>query len=230
MGVWIDLWELFFPRCCVVCGHRLLKDEEHLCLRCLSRLPRTGMHLYPDNLMEKNLWGKLPLGRAVAFLYYAKGGDTQKVLFSLKYHGNSRLGLFLGRWMAAELLPSGFFQDIDYIVPVPLHERKKRRRGYNQSEMLAEGLSVVTGIPVSKHLMVREQFTETQTRKGSYERWVNVSGVFGCPVPEVYEGKHILLVDDVMTTGATLVSCADTLSAVPRLRISILTLALAGHT
>lgn len=226
MGIWTDLWELFFPRCCVVCGRRLQKHEEYLCLHCLSRLPLAGLHHCPDNPMEKNLWGKLPLVRAAAFLPYVKGGDTQKLLFSLKYYGVSRLGIFLGRWMATELMPSGFFQDIDCIVPVPLHEKKKRRRGYNQSEMLAEGLSEVTGIPVSKHLIVREQETETQTRKGAYERWSNVSGVFGCSSPEAYEGKHILLVDDVMTTGSTLVSCADALSGVSRLRISVLTLAL----
>lgn len=229
MKIWTDLWELFFPRCCVVCGRRLQQSEEYLCLHCLGRLPLTGMHRHPDNPMEKQLWGKFPLGRATSFLYYAKEGYTQKVVFALKYYGVSRLGIFLGRRMAAELMPSGFFQDIDYLVPVPLHEKKKRQRGYNQSEMLAEGISSVTGIPVSDRLVIRGQFTETQTRMKAHERWTNVSGAFVCSAPEAFEGKHILLVDDVMTTGSTLVSCADALSGVSRLRISVLTLALAGR-
>lgn len=228
MSIWIDLWELFFPRHCVVCGRRLAKTEEHLCIRCLAALPRTKMHLRPDNKIEKNLWGKLPLGRASAFLFYTHDGDTQKVLYELKYYGNSRLGLFLGRWMANELLPSGFFQGIDCIVPVPLHAKKARMRGYNQSEMLADGLSAITGIPVLNGLIVRSRYTETQTHKGAYERWVNVQDVFECASLEAFEGKHILLVDDVMTTGATLVACADALADVPRLRISVLALALAG--
>lgn len=228
MSIWSDIWELFFPRYCVVCSRRLLKDESHLCLSCLGKMPRTGMHLQTDNVMEKNLWGKLPLGKATAFLHYAKGNDVQKILYALKYYGNASLGVFLGRVMAAELRSSGFFQGIDYIVPVPLHERKKRKRGYNQSEMLANGLSGVTGIPVFKHLIVRSRYTETQTHKGSFERWMNVQDVFSCSCPEELEGKHILLVDDVMTTGATVVACADALSGVSRLRISVLTLALAG--
>lgn len=228
MSIWNDIWELFFPRYCVVCSRRLLRGEAHLCLSCLNKMPRTGMHLQVDNAMEKNLWGKFALGKATAFMHYAKDNDVQKILYALKYYGDSNLGIFLGRLMATELQPSGFFQGIDCIIPVPLHERKKRKRGYNQSEMLASGLADVTGIPVFKHLIVRDQYTETQTRKGRFERWMNVQDVFSCPFPEELEGKHILLVDDVMTTGATLVSCADSLSGIPRLRISVLTLALAG--
>lgn len=229
MSLWTDLWELFFPRYCVVCGHRLLRAEEHLCLHCLSTLPRTAMHRCPDNPMEKNLWGKLPLCRATAYFHYAKGGDTQKVLFALKYKGHSQLGVFLGRCMASELQSSGFFRDIDFIVPVPLHPKKERERGYNQSRMLAEGLSAVTGIPLSDKLIARTRYTGTQTQKGSYERWMNVTNVFQCISPDEFRDKHILLVDDVMTTGATLVSCADALSGVSRLRISVLVLALAGQ-
>ena len=150
------------------------------------------MHLQVDNAMEKNLWGKFALGKATAFMYYAKDNDVQKILYALKYYGDSNLGIFLGRLMAAELQPSGFFQGIDCIIPVPLHERKKRKRGYNQSEMLASGLADVTGIPVFKHLIVRDQYTETQTRKGRFERWMNVQDVFSCPFPEELEGKHLL--------------------------------------
>lgn len=203
--------------------------EEHLCLRCLSDLPRTYLHLHRDNKLEKNLWGKLPIERASAFLYYAKGGDVRHLLYDLKYHGNPRIGTFLGRCMASELLPSGFFEGIDFIVPVPLHPKKHKERGYNQSEMLAEGIATLTGIPVFREMLVRNQYTETQTRKSSYDRWLNVKDVFECTSLNALTGKHILLVDDVMTTGATIVACADALKTVKSLRISVLTLALAGE-
>ena len=230
MSIWIDLWELFFPRYCVVCGRRLLKAEEHLCVRCMTRLPRTRLHLQADNKMEKDLWGKMSLGRASAFLHYTQGDDSRKILYELKYYGNSRLGIFLGRLMANELRASGFFQGIDCIVPVPLHEKKERQRGYNQSEMLAEGISAITGIPICRDWLVRIRYSDTQTRKGNYERWMNVKDVFECKAGDVCDGKHILLIDDVLTTGATIVACADALSRLPHLRLSVLTLALAGES
>lgn len=228
MSIWTDIWKLFFPQCCLVCGRILLEGEEHLCLRCLSALPRTNLHRQKDNEMEKSFWGKMPIERASAYFHYTKGGDVRKLLFSLKYYGNSDLGRFLGRCMAREWEASGFFRGVDGIVPVPLHQRKLRMRGYNQSQMLAEGVSSVTGIPLWNHLMVRSQFTDSQTRKGNYERWLNVQDVFACTSPEALHGKHILLVDDVMTTGATLVACADALSQIPGIRISVMTLAMAG--
>lgn len=228
MSLLSDLWALFFPQCCLLCGKPLLKGEEHVCFRCLSVLPRTNMFQGQDNAMARSLWGKLPLERAGAFLFYTKGGDVRRLLVELKYHGHAALGEFLGRWMASEVVSSGFFREIDCIVPVPLHPRRQKERGYNQSEMLAEGISSVTGIPVSCHLLSRSRYTESQTRRGNYERWMNMEEVFECPSPEVLAGKHILLVDDVMTTGATLVACADALSQVSGLRISVFTLALAG--
>lgn len=227
-NVWIDLWELFFPRCCVVCGKLLLRDEHFLCLHCLSGLPRTDMHLQKDNEIERNFWGKFPVERATSFLYYAKGGDVRQLLYELKYYGNKGIGAALGKYMATELLPSGFFEGIDCLIPVPLHPKKKRRRGYNQSERLVAGIASVTRIPVVQDALVRSQYAATQTRKGQYERWENVTGLFACEHPEHLENKHILLVDDVLTTGATIVSCADAIKNIPGIRISVLSLALAG--
>ena len=228
MSIWTDLWKLFFPQCCLVCGKILLEGEEYLCFHCLSDMPRTHFHLHKDNVMEKELWGKLPLERASAYLYYTKGGDVKKLLVDLKYRGNADLGCFLGRCMTREMLSSGFFQGVDGIIPVPLHPRKQKIRGYNQSIMLANGISSITNIPVWSDLLVRTQFTESQTRKGSYERWLNVKDIFECTSPERLIGKHVLLVDDVFTTGATLVACADAFRQIPDLRFSVLTLALAS--
>lgn len=229
MGIWNELWEIFFPRCCLVCGRRLAGGEEHLCFHCLTELPRTRMHQEIDNELAKRFWGKMPLERAGAYLFYVKGNSVRTLLYELKYYGNARLGGFLGRCMAADWLSSGFFQGVDCIVPVPLHPRKEKIRGYNQSELLAQGISQVTGLPVFGYLLLRERYTQTQTRKGEYERWTNVSGAFECADAGALKGKHVLLVDDVLTTGATLVACADALGQVPGLRISILTLAVAGE-
>lgn len=228
MSIWTDLWKLFFPQCCLVCGKTLLEGEEYLCFHCLSNMPRTHLYLHKDNEMEKELWGKFPIERASAYLYYSKGGDVKKLLTDLKYRGNADLGCFLGRCMTREMLSSGFFQGVDGIIPVPLHPRKQKIRGYNQSIMLANGISSVTNIPVWNDLLVRTQYTQTQTRKGSYERWLNVKDMFECTSPERLRGKHVLLVDDVFTTGATLVACADAFRQIPDLRFSVLTLALAS--
>ena len=223
-----DIWKLFFPPCCLLCGSRLSGNESHVCLKCLVRLPRTRFHHQEGNALEKNFWGKFPVKRASACFHYAKGSDVSRLVYGLKYDGNWRLGIFLGKCMANELLPDGFFRDVDYVIPVPLHERKRKERGYNQSEMLAQGISEVTGIPVFKGLIVRKRYTETQTHKGSYERWTNVEGVFECVSAEELVGKHVLFVDDVLTTGATMVACADALGSIPGLQISVLALAMAG--
>lgn len=228
MGLWNDLWRLFFPQCCLICGKRLSEGEEHLCFRCLSGLPRTQMHVQRENEVEKRLWGRVLFEKAGAYLYYTKGGDVRKLLFELKYYGNVGLGHFLGRCVASEWLPSGFFKGVDVIVPVPLHPRRQKERGYNQSAVLAEGIASVTGIPLCEDLLFRRKYHETQTRQWNYGRWLNVENVFEVSASETFRGKHVLLVDDVLTTGATLVSCTDALSRIPDLRLSVLALAMAG--
>ena len=225
-----DVWEFFFPRYCVVCGKRLLLGEEHLCLDCLCALPRIRFHNQENNEIAKLLWGKMPVERAYAFLYYSKGGDVRKLLFQLKYYGNQKIGYFMGRCMAKELISTGFFGGIDGIIPVPLHDKKRKSRGYNQSELLAEGISSVVRIPLLKDVLRRKQYTETQTHKSNYERWNNVLDVFEGVSFERLSNKHVLLVDDVLTTGATLVACADALRGAEGIRISVLTLAWAAES
>lgn len=230
MSLLNDVWEFFFPRYCVICGKRLLQSEEHFCMACLCALPRIRFRNLEDNEIAKLLWGKMPIERASAFLYYSKGGDVRELLFQLKYYGNQKIGVFLGRCMAKDLVSKGFFHGIEGIIPVPLHSKKLKSRGYNQSELLAKGISEVTGIPVLRDVLRRNQYTDTQTRKSNYERWNNVMDVFECISLERFSCKHVLLVDDVLTTGATLVACADAFKEIEGLRISVLTLAWAAES
>lgn len=219
---------LLFPRCCVVCGGPLARGEECLCTMCNIDLPRTNYHLRKDNPVEKMFWGKIPsLERATSFFFYRKGSDYRYILHQLKYGGQKDIGAIMGRYMAAELLESGFFEGVDVILPVPLHKKKQQIRGYNQSEWIARGIAAVTGISIDTESVVREKNTETQTRKSFFERWENVEGIFQLHHAESLTGKHVLIVDDVLTTGATTVECASCLAEIEGIRISILTLAMA---
>lgn len=229
MNTWFhSFWSLLFPRCCVVCGSPLSRGEECLCTCCNINLPRTGFHLRKDNPLECLFWGRIPgLKRASSFLFYRKGSDFRRILHLLKYGGYKELGEVMGRYMAAELSSGGFFDGVDMIIPVPLHRKKQKLRGYNQSEWIARGIASVTGIPLCAECMIREKNTETQTRKSTFERWENVEGIFRLCDTVHFEGKHVLLVDDVLTTGATTVACASVFARVSGIRISVLTLAVA---
>ena len=190
-------------------------------------MPRTNYHLREDNSVERMFWGKIPLERGTSFFYYHKGSDFRHILHQLKYGGRKDLGEIMGRFMAAELATTDFFEGIDVIIPVPLHPRKRRARGYNQSEWIARGVSQVVGLPVDVSSVIREKHTDTQTRKSTYERWENVDGIFRLRHPENFVGKHVLIIDDVLTTGSTTTACADVFHEVEGVRISVLTLAVA---
>ena len=199
-----------------------------MCTSCNMNLPRTGFHLRKDNPVECLFWGRIPgLKRASCFLFYRKGSDFRRILHLLKYGGYKELGEVMGRYMAAELSSGEFFDGVDMIIPVPLHRKKQKLRGYNQSEWIARGIASVTGIPLCAECMIREKNTETQTRKSTFERWENVEGIFRLCDTVHFEGKHVLLVDDVLTTGATTVACASAFARVSGIRISVLTLAVA---
>ena len=229
MNTWFhSFWSLLFPRCCVVCGSPLSRGEECLCTCCNINLPRTGFHLRKDNPVECLFWGRIPgLKRASSFLFYRKGSDFRRILHMLKYGGYKELGEVMGRYMSAELSSGEFFDGVDMLIPVPLHRKKQKLRGYNQSEWIARGIASVTGIPLCAECMIREKNTETQTRKSTFERWENVEGIFRLCDTVHFEGKHVLLVDDVLTTGATTVACASAFAGVSGIRISVLTLAVA---
>lgn len=226
MNLWADFKDFFFPRTCMGCGKKLLVHEPVVCLSCLSDLPFTGLGNTPGNEMERHFWGKFPIERASALFYYAKGGAVATILHGMKYYGRQRVCRQMGNWLAAELSATGFFEGVDCLVPVPLHPRRLRHRGYNQSGLLAAGISERTGIPVCPDVLVRTHNNRTQTHKSGYERWQNTDGLFAATSQAAsLEHKHVLLVDDVLTTGATLTACADALSPISGIRISVVTLA-----
>lgn len=221
-----DIKDFFFPRHCVCCGRKLLAGEQIVCLSCLVDLPQTHIGGEAGSTLEKSFWGCFPIERAASLFYYRKGGKVAQILYAMKYHGHQSACRQMGKEMAYEFRNHRFFDGIDCIVPVPLHEERLRQRGYNQSELLAQGISAVTSIPVCADAVRRVHNNSTQTHKSGYERWNNVSGLFALTGSgEQLRGKHILVVDDVLTTGATIVSCCDALSSVEGIHISVATLA-----
>ena len=226
MNILGDIRDFFFPRTCVCCGKLLSSQEESLCISCMVSLPKTRLLNTPGNEMERYFWGIFPIERATALYYYAKGGSVANILHGMKYHGRKRLCRQMGCIMGTELLDSGFFDGIDFILPVPLHKSRLRTRGYNQSELLARGISDITSIPVITDALIRTHNNATQTHKSAFERWGNAEGLFEV-TEKAYSlsGRHILLIDDVLTTGATISACLDALKNVDSVKISVVTLA-----
>ena len=219
-----ELSNLFFPNCCPVCGTGLLPSEEGVCLQCLHMLPKTNNFTEPDNFAETLLAGRFPFERAATFCAYSKQGVLQPLIHQLKYNNKKEIGILLGKLFGKDLLGSEFIKLIEFIVPVPLHPKKQKQRGYNQAETIADGLSETTSIPVSSGNLVRSIFNPTQTKRTKTQRWENVKGIFDVLHPTMYAGKHVLLVDDIITTGSTLEACAYALLKSPGVKISIATL------
>lgn len=209
--IWIDFVSLFYPRYCFACGDCLVKGEESICSRCMLELPRSNYHLERDNPLFKRLDGRIPIQHAVAFFLFRKGSKVQHILHALKYDNHPEIGEMLGEVYGTELRQAGFETKFDLIIPVPLHATRKRTRGYNQSEEFAKGLSKSLGIETSASVLIRPIKTESQTRKTKLKRWQNVSDVFSVTDAGQLANKHILLVDDVITTGATIEACANVL-------------------
>lgn len=209
--IFSDFISLVYPRYCLACADGLVKGEEIICTKCIHALPRTGYHLEKENPLYKRLFGRIPLEAAFAFLIFNKGGTVQKLMHEFKYNNHREIGIAIGRVYGEELSKSGFFDSFDMILPVPLHPEKLRRRGYNQSEEFSKGLEEKLGAPCKGETIQRLVMTDTQTRKSKLKRWENVKEVFRVSNPEAVHGKRILLVDDVITTGATVEACAHAL-------------------
>ncbi len=227
---WLDnIINLFYPRVCAACGEPLLKDEETVCLKCRFLLPKTGYELYPDNPLAQTFYGRVRFHAVTACFFFAKSGKVQHLIHELKYKGNKEAGVFLGQQLGESIKAAPLFQGIDYLIPVPLHPKREKQRGYNQSLMIAKGINEATGIPIGDKFLVRAIYTETQTHKTAEERFKNVKDIFEVRYANELESKHILLIDDVLTTGATLEACAHQMESIPGLVMSAATAACAGN-
>ena len=220
-----DFLSLIFPKVCYACGKSLFKNEDCICIYCHYHLPKTSFHLNPDNPVVKLFWGRVNIYSASALYFFNKGGRIQHLIHQLKYRGKKEIGVSLGMFYGNELKPSPLFSPVTIIVPVPLHTKKLKARGYNQSEIFAQGLAESLELENCADALIRTHLSQTQTKKSRFDRWKNVEDIFQVTAPEKLEGKHILLVDDVVTTGSTLEACANRILDIPNTKVSIATIA-----
>lgn len=225
---WTRLLDLVAPRRCACCGARLSPTEEVLCAPCLLRLPRTHQWLHPlDNQLARLFYGLFPVEKAAAYIFYQPHDSTAYPILQLKYRSKPWIGVALGRCMAREMASSGFFDGVDALVPVPLSFHRQRKRGYNQSERIARGISQVTGLPVATGALKRIRFGRSQTQLTHEERRENVRGLFKLVDARRVEGLHVLLVDDIVTTGSTMWAAAEPLMQVRGITVSVLSVGFA---
>lgn len=224
-----DFIDLFYPQLCLGCERPLLKNENTICFHCKFGLPLTNFHKIPENKIHRLFIGRLQVQSATAYLHFVKNGIVQSLLHNLKYRNKPKLGIYLGQKAGFDLNADGFFDGVDIIIPIPLHPKKLIKRKYNQAEKIAVGLSETSGVILSTDLLLRAKHNETQTRKSRFNRWLNVEAIFALnpKKKEILKNKHILIVDDVITTGSTLEAAAILLETELQAKISIFTLAIA---
>ena len=227
-----DILDLLMPRPCANCGRRLTAGEQTLCVGCLLQLPRVQLEpTFDDNSLARLFWGCFPVGRATAFIYHQPQASSSRFIYRMKYEDQPIIARQMGALMAKDLLTKGFFEGIDVLIPVPLSRKRQRQRGYNQSLEIARGVAEVTALPVCHHIVGRIHFKGSQTHLSAIDRRENVEGAFRLTPShwwqrkETIEGRHVLLIDDVVTTGATLMACAQELMKAKPRQISILALA-----
>lgn len=221
MGLLKDFFRLIFPETCAACGVVLMKNERIICLSCNYHLPRTNFHLDQNNPVAVIFWGRIRIENATAFYFFNKASRFRHLIHELKYKGRKDIGIELGRMFGCEIMAAGGFRLIDVVVPVPLHKKKQKKRGFNQSEYIARGIADVLGKPIDIKSVIRSVYSSTQTRKSRYDRWLNVEGIFRVTDLRALTGKHILLVDDVVTTGATLEACATEILKTEGTKVSV---------
>ena len=229
MRLFKSLINLLFPRVCAACGTLLLEGEDTVCTTCRFLMPKTHYETNPDNPLAQIFYGQMPFNAVSAEFFFSKSGKVQHLIHGLKYHHCRENGIFLGQEIGKSLLQAPDYQGVDYIIPIPLHPKKEKIRGYNQSHVIAEGISEIMNVPIAEKCLVRSVFTDTQTKKSRDDRYQNVKDIFNIEKPEKLKNKHVLLVDDVLTTGATLMSAGKTLSRVEGIKISVVTAACAGN-
>jgi ComF family protein len=221
-----DLIDFIYPRYCVGCGLIINGPEQTICNPCLHQLPSTRFAFTPGNPVEKMFAGRFPLQAGHSEFYFRHDKIIQSIIHALKYKEQKQAGIILGKRMGMSIRDSERFSNLNYIIPVPMHPNKIKQRGYNQAEVIAEAVSEITGVPLC-HALIKKKQTNTQTKKGKLERWQNMREGFERNFPLLPEGSHVLLLDDVLTTGATLEACAQALLSITGIRISIATLAFA---
>ncbi len=223
-----DFISLIYPRNCVACGNSLFKHEEQVCNYCYINLPKSNYHLIKGNPLETVFYGRIPLVFASSFYLFNKKGSVQKILHSIKYKGNKQLAVLMGNWFGKQLNDNEELKTADFLIPVPLHNKKFKQRGYNQSEEFAKGLTEALHIKTNTELLIRKDFTATQTKKNKYERWENVEDVFEITNTDALKNKHVVIIDDVITTGATIEACCSQLNKIEGIKISVLSIAFAN--
>jgi ComF family protein len=223
-----NLLHLFYPHICTGCASDLLDEDNLLCLKCINTLPHTNYAQHANNQVEKIFWGRIPLAAAHSQFYFSKSSMVQELMHQLKYKSNQSIGMYLGEMMGHSLLNSNRFTGVDGLVPLPMYADKQHRRGYNQAAVICKGMALAMNIPVINNNVCRQYATETQTRKSRIERWENVTGSFVIKDPATLAGKHLLLVDDVLTTGATLEAAGNSILQCDNVKLSIATVAFAA--
>ena len=222
-----DFISLIYPKICLGCNNSLLKHEQCICTICQFHIPKTNHFKEKKNDLQKLFWGKVQLNHAAALYEFVKDSPLQKMIHALKYEENQEVGIYLGKQIAYEIEDSTLLKGIDYIIPVPLHPKKEKLRGYNQSMSIAKGIQEILKTEIEITTLQRTVDTESQTKKNKYSRWENVGNVFEIRDVEKLKHKHILLIDDVVTTGSTLESCVTTLQQIEGIKVSIVTIAIA---
>lgn len=218
---------LIYPNLCLACGENPPMPQQVVCTSCQYYLPRTNFHLEQENTFTDRLWGRFPLYTGAALYHFIKGGRVQHLIHNLKYNNKPEVGYIIGLKYGDILKEAALYKDIDVIIPVPLHPKRERQRGYNQSDTFARGLSESMDIPFLKKILIRTEATSTQTKKSRLERLENVGSAFQLKNPDQLRGKNVLIVDDVLTTGATLESCALKILEISGVRVSLATIGIA---
>lgn len=222
-----DFGALLFPELCAACQASLVAGERIMCSNCHFNLPFTNFHQQPANIVAQQFWGKINIEAAYALYYFHKGGKIQSLMHHFKYKGMPQIGNLLGNVAGGQLVENAIFNTADVIIPVPLHKSRLRERGYNQSACFAQGLAQKLTATVDEHSLIRTKATKTQTQRSRFARFENMQHVFAVNQPRQLENKHILLVDDIVTTGSTLEACGAELLKIPGVKLSIATIAYA---
>ena len=224
INIFSDFLNLIYPNICICCDEKLVNSEKILCSHCLADIPKTNFNDIRQNILAEMFWGRIQIEGATSLLYFRAESRYRKVLHKLKYEGQQDIGTQLGILLGNELVKTEM-NTIDYLIPVPLHPKRLRRRGFNQSEIIANGVSKVLDKPVINNVVKRKSYNLSQTEKGRYDRWLNVEGIFDVLAPNFLDNKRILIIDDIITTGSTIEACVDAINKASDCKIYICSVA-----